>query len=156
MEGLGVTRRTVDDMAENPLMIEYRVRLVDNPMGSWINVVAPNPSEAIARVAACRPRDVDSLSSRPRVGTERYSLWQGGSWQHWDIEDVRIAPIIAMLALYGGMPKSSVFKEDAERRAVDALVVATGMLFDDAKRQVRIWMTTLDSPHYDTIGLHPN
>ena len=153
-EGLGLTLRTATGMADNLHMIEYRVRLVDNPMGSWTTVVAPNPAEAIAQAAGCGPRDVGILSSRPRVGTERYSLPRGGSWQQWDIEDMRIAPIISMLALYAGMSGSDVFREDAERRAVEALVDATGMLFDDARLQVRIWLTTLDSPHYDTIGLH--
>jgi hypothetical protein len=88
------------------------------------------------------------------VGTERYSLHRGHSWQTWDIEDMRLAPIIALLSLYAGRPRGDIFRVDAERRAVEAVVKATGTFDAAARTQVRSWLATLDSPHYDTIGLH--
>jgi hypothetical protein len=134
-------------------MIEYRVRLVGEPMGTWITVLAPSPTECIAKATGCRPRDLRGFS-RPRVGTERYGLTSDGVVQYWDVEDTRFVPIIARLALYANMGKYDIFRADAERKAVEEIVNATGMFYDDARRQVRIWLTTLDSPHRDTIGLH--
>lgn len=135
-------------------MIEYRVRRVCSPMESWTTIVARSADEAIVQVAGCSPRDVKDCSSRPRVGTERYSLFRGGVWEGWDIEDMRFVPIIARLALFAGFPRDDLFKAATVRDAVEALVNETGMLYDEAGLQVRIWLSTLDSPHYDAIGLH--
>ncbi|MBS0355489.1 MAG: hypothetical protein JSR83_16510 [Proteobacteria bacterium] len=134
-------------------MPEYRLNLVGNPTGTWTTIVALSRTEAIAKASGGRPKDVRA-SSCPRVGTERYVITNAGSFQYWDIEDTRFAPIIARLALFGKMQKDDIFRAAAEVHAVEELVNVTGMFYDDAKRQVRIWLATLDSPHYDTIGLH--
>jgi hypothetical protein len=134
-------------------MIEYRVRLVGDPMGPWKIIAAANPTEAIAEATGCGTHEVRGFS-RPRVGTERYGLTSDGSLQYWDVEEPRFVPIIARLALFAKMRKDDIFRADAERRAVEEVVEATGMFYDDARRQVRIWLISLDSPHRDTIGLH--
>ena len=134
-------------------MIEYRVRLVGDPDKAWITVVALNPNDSILKVTGCRPCDIRGFS-RPRAGTERYGLTSVGAMQYWDVEDTRFVPIIARLALYAQMGKHDPFKNDAERNAVEEVVKVTGMFYDDARRQVRIWLITMDSPHRDTIGLH--
>lgn len=137
----------------DPLLIEYRVRLVGDPMGSRTIISAANPIEAIAKATGCDPHAVIGLS-RPRVGTERYGFTSDGSIQYWDVEDMRFAPIIARLALFAKIRKDDIFRAAAERNAVEEVVKATGMFYDDARREVRIWFITLDSPHRDTIGLH--
>jgi hypothetical protein len=123
-------------------------------MGSWTIIAARSADDAIVQIAGCARPDVEGCSSRPRVGTERYSLFRGDVWEHWDIEDMRFVPIIARLALYAGFPQDDIFKTATVRDAVEAVVEATGMLYAQAELQVRIWLSTLDSPHYNAIGLH--
>ena len=40
------------------------------------------------------------------------------------------------------------------RDAVEGVVDATGMFYDQAELQVRICLSTLDSPHYNAIEIH--
>jgi hypothetical protein len=74
------------------------------------------------------------------VGTERYGLTSAGAVQYWDVEDTRFVPIIARLALYAKMGKDDIFRADAERNAVEEVVNATGRFYDDARREVLIWI----------------
>jgi hypothetical protein len=135
------------------LMTEYRLRLVGNPMGPWIIIEAPSPTEAITKATGCGPQDVRGFS-RPRVGTERYGIICGGTFQDWDIEETCFAPIIARLALAVGMYREDIITVQAKQDAVEEVVNATGMRFDDANRLVRIWLATMESRGYDTVRLH--
>lgn len=134
-------------------MTEYRLRLVGNPMGPWTTIVAPDPTEAVTIATGCSPQNIRGFS-RPRVGTERYGITNGGSFQDWDIEETRFAPIIARLALSVGMYREDIITVEAKQAAVEEVVNATGMFYDDANRLVRIWLTTLESHDYDTVRLH--
>ena len=134
-------------------MTEYRLRLVGNPMGPWTTIVAPSSTEAVAKATGCGPKDVRGFS-RPRVGTERYGITNRESFQYWDIEETRFTPIIARLALSVGMYKEDIITVEAKQDAVEEVVNATDMSYDDANRLVRIWLTTLESRGYDTVRLH--
>lgn len=122
-------------------------------MESWATIMASSPTEALTRVIVCGPRDIRGFY-RPRVGTERHGVDIAGSVQWWEVEETRLVPIIARLALFAGIRKNDVFKTYAERQAVDELVKATGMFYEQARREVRSWLATLDSPQHDSIGLY--
>lgn len=135
-------------------MIEYRLRQVSDPMGSWVTLRATDPTEAITKVTGCMARDIQGFY-RPRVGTERHAIRKGDSIQSWDVEETRFAPIVARLGLFAQIPHDDVFKAETVRQAVEDVVKVTGIPYKDAERLVRTWLITLDSPHYDSIGLHP-